>query len=213
MFEGQKRCREAPPSGGVGVGAGRAGSNPRGRRRAHGVSLIETMIAILISVILMTTLGALIFVATATNKNQGVELSRVTVYAQDKLELLMNLDWYDCTETTPLAGCNTTGITDSSWNQGLKAGGTLTQVAACPTSGAAIGYMDFLDANGNLLTGADCTAITLHAYQRQWMVTEVITTGANTPGLKRIDIIVWTKNAVNIGGTPPSALLTTYISE
>jgi hypothetical protein len=179
----------------------------------QGVSLVEAMIAVLISLIVMTALGGVVFMATVQNKNQGVEMSRVTVYAQDKIETLMNLDWYDCTETTPLAACNTTGITGTGWNQGLKTGGTLTDAAGCPSSGAAVGYIDFLDAAGTQFTGADCSAVGTFAYQRQWQITDVITTGAGTPGLKRIDVIVWSRNAVNTGSAAPSAMLTSYISE
>lgn len=183
------------------------------RRDEQGVSMIEAMIAVLISMFVMTALGGVVFTATVQNKNQGVEMSRVTVYAQDKIETLTNLDWSDCTLSTPLAGCNTTGITGTGWNRGLLAGGTLTYSSTCPSSGAAVGYIDYLDANGNQYTGADCSVVGMYAYQRQWTVTDVITTAAGTPGLKRIDVLVWSKNAVNTGATAPSAMLTTYLSE
>ena len=182
-------------------------------RNEQGVSLVEVMLAVLISMFVMTALGAAVFFATVQNKNQGVEMSRVTVYAQDKIETLMNLEWYDCTLTTPAAGCNTTGITASAWNQGLKPGGTLAYASVCPTSGPAVGYIDYLDAGGNQYAGADCSAIGTYAYQRQWQITDVISTGAGTPGLKRIDVFVWSRNAVNTGSAAPSSMLTTYISE
>jgi hypothetical protein len=160
-------------------------------------------------------LGGVVFQATAQNKNQGVELSRATVYSQDKIETLMNLDFGDCSESTPLAGCNTTGITDTGWNAGLLAGGTLTFASECPASGAAVGYIDYLDPNGNQYAGADCSVVDpgAYAYQRQWSITDVITTAAGAPGLKRIDVRVWSHNAVNTGATKPSAMLTTYLSE
>lgn len=179
----------------------------------RGVSLVEAMVAVLISMFVMTALGGVVFTATVQNKNQGVEMSRVTVYAQDKIETLMNLEWYDCGQSTPLAGCNTTGITDTAWNQGLKTGGTLTYATACPTSGAAVGYIDYLDSNGNQYSGASCSVVGTYAYQRQWQVTDVIATAAGTPGLKRIDVYVWSKNQVNTGAAAPAAMLTTFVSE
>ena len=182
-------------------------------KNEQGVTLIEVMVAVLIASFVMVSLGSVVFFATVQNKNQGVEMSRVTVYAQDKIETLMNLDWYDCTLATPATGCNTTGITPSAWNAGLKPGGTLTSVTGCPTSGAAIGYIDFLDSGGNEFTGSDCSAVGNYAYQRQWQVTDVISTAAGTPGMKRIDVVVWSRNAVNTGAAAPSALLTTYVSE
>jgi len=183
------------------------------RKSEQGVSIIEAMIAVLISMFVMTALGGVVFQATAQNKNQGVELSRATVYTQDKIETLMNMDWSDCNQGTPLAGCNTSGITGTGWNTGLLAGGSLTFVSACPTSGATVGYIDYLDANGNQFAGADCSAVGTYAYQRQWQITDVITTAAGTPGLKRIDVRVWSHNAVNLGSAKPSAMLTTYLSE
>jgi Tfp pilus assembly protein PilV len=183
------------------------------RRSEQGVSIVEAMIAVLISMFVMTALGGVVFQATAQNKNQGVELSRATVYSQDKIETLMNLDWGDCSQSTPATGCNTTGVTDTAWNTGLLAGGTLTFASECPTSGAAIGYIDYLDSNGNQFAGADCSVVGTYAYQRQWSITDEITTAAGAPGLKRIDVRVWSHNAVNTGAQKPSAMLTTYISE
>jgi hypothetical protein len=183
------------------------------RRTEQGVSIVEAMIAVLISMFVMTALGGVVFQATVQNKNQGVEMSRATVYAQDKIETLMNLDWENCTLTTPATGCNTTGITGTGWNQGLRPGGTLAYAAACPTSGAAVGYVDFLDSGGNQYTGADCTVAAEYAYQRRWQVTDLISTAAGTPGLKRIDVIVWSNNAANTGSARVSAMVTSYLSE
>ena len=183
------------------------------RQSQSGVSLIETMVAVLISMFMMTALGGVIFTATVTNKNQGVEMSRVTVYSQDKIETLMNLDWYGCTEETPEAGCNTTGIDDASWNLGLKAGGTLKYQSECPESGDALGYIDYLDSSGTQVTGSSCKDVGSFAYQRQWMVVDVLSSVVGQPGMKRIDVMVWSRNAVNTGSEAPSALLTSYISE
>jgi hypothetical protein len=63
------------------------------------------------------------------------------------------------------------------------------------------------------MTGANCSAIGTFAYQRQWMITDVIPTAAGQPGMKRIDVLVWSRIAVNTGSATPSALLTSYISE
>ncbi len=60
-------------------------------RRDEGVSLVETMIAVLVALIGVFSIGQVIFVATATNKNQGTETTRAVIYAQDKLEKLLSL--------------------------------------------------------------------------------------------------------------------------
>src|ERR1700693_2418452 len=102
-----------------------AGSN-------HGATLIETMIAVLVALIGVFGLGGLIFQATVTNKDQGTEVTRAPLYAQDKLEKLLSLntntnppDPNSCNQTASgqPASCNTTGISASGWTQGLLAGG------------------------------------------------------------------------------------------
>lgn len=60
-------------------------------RHDEGVSLVETMIAVLVALIGVFSIGQVIFVATATNKNQGTETTRAVIYAQDKLEKLLSL--------------------------------------------------------------------------------------------------------------------------
>jgi prepilin-type N-terminal cleavage/methylation domain-containing protein len=183
------------------------------RNSPCGVTLIETMIAVVISLIIMALVGGVIFTATVQNKNQGLEMSRVTVYSQDKIEKLMNLDWISCTSVPPGAGCNTTGLNAPEWNKGLNAGGTLAWQPGCPASGPAMGYMDFLDTNGNQFAGTSCSAVGNYAYQRQWQVTDVVPPSPGVPALKRVDVLVWSRNAVNTGSAAPSALLTTYVSE
>ena len=64
-----------------------------------GVTLIETLIAVLIAVVGVVSVGGLIFQATVTKKNQGTEVTRATIYAQDKMEKLLSLDFTNCTQT------------------------------------------------------------------------------------------------------------------
>jgi len=144
--------------------------------RNCGVSLIETMVAVLIAMVAIFGLGNLVFQATAVNKNQGSETTRSVIYAQDKMEKLLSLAAYstsgtpivpssaavtptfvDCTQavTTPQPTvCNTTNINDSGWGTGLLAGGGVnlppaTLVYDCGgLSSSMKGYIDYLDING-----------------------------------------------------------------
>lgn len=190
------------------------------RKSGKGVSLIETMMAVLISMVVMSMLGGVIFTATVTNKDQGVEMSRVVVYAQDKIEALANLPTASglglsgCTgaSSTLPASCNTTGFTASGWNQGMNPGGTLRQQTSCPTGpNPAVGYIDYLDYAGNPLAASSCSALGNYGYQRQWQITNIIALG--TPGLVRIDVQVWSRATVSAGSAAPTAMLTTYVSE
>ena len=123
-----------------------------------GVTLIETLIAVLIAVVGLFSVGGLIFQGTVTNKNQGTEVTRATIYAQDKMEKLLSLNFSGCTQSASAqpASCNTTNISASGWTEGLLAGGAIgpSVQATCPNSGASVGYIDFLDSNGIQLPGS-----------------------------------------------------------
>ena len=196
----------------------------------RGVSLPETMIAVLIALIGIFGLGSLVFQATATNKNQGTETTRATIYAQDKIEKLLSIgtlasvsttNFTSCTQAAGLqpAGCNTTGITDSGWTQGLLAGGQSGPIqTTCPTSGASVGYVDYLDANGVQVAGA-CSSIAaaVPAYIRQWHIVDLTSSTtppapAGGPVVKQITVAVYSQIAVNAVGGKPVVVLTSLLS-
>jgi hypothetical protein len=190
----------------------------QGRNSEHGVTLIETLIAVLIAVIGLFSVGGLIFEGTVTNKNQGTEVTRATIYAQDKMEKLLSLDFSSCTEaaSSQPASCNTTNIGATGWTQGLLAGGSVSPLeATCPVSGVSVGYIDFLDSNGMQLPGptaaTGCSAITASniSYVRMWQVTDLSTGG---PALKQIVVAVYSQSATNTGSGKPIVLLTSLLS-
>ena len=193
----------------------------------QGVTLLETMIAVLVAMIGVFGLGGLIFQATVTNKDQGTEVTRATIYAQDKLEKLLSLnintnppDPNSCNQTASAqpASCNTTGITASGWIQGLLAGGATSPIqTSCPASGASVAYMDFLDSNGVQMGGASCAAISgsSPAYIRQWQITDITPNGApatGAPMVKNITVVVFAQAAVDTGAGKPIVVLTSVLS-
>src|SRR5579875_1607033 len=176
----------------------------------RGFSLVETMIAVLIALVAVFGLGTVIFIASVTGKNQGTEGTRATIYAQDKIEKLLSLDFNtnlsdtnscDQTSSSQPASCNTTGITGSSWTQGLLAGGSISPMAFCAS--ASPGYEDFLDANGVQLTGSGCAGLSgTPSYIRQWQITD-LTSPSGGPAMKQITVAVYALNAENsMGGKP-----------
>jgi hypothetical protein len=177
------------------------------QRDERGVSLVETMIAVLVAFIAMSSIGAVIFSAMVANKNQGAETTRMTALAQEKVEQLARLSYTDVTT-------NTTLITDTGWPIGLTANSLtdLNQLGACPGVGSAnIGYVDFLDNNGQPLAGTCAAAIAAgYGYERRWKITTAI---AGPPGLKQIVVVVYAPNAVNAGGPMPRVDLTTFKSQ
>ena len=193
----------------------------------HGVTLVETMIATLIALIGVFSLGSVVFQATVTNKNQGTETTRAVIYAQDKLEKLLSLDFTNCTQaaSSQPSICNTTSITDSGWTKGLLAGGpisatavTATPVAlACPTvPSASQGYVDFLDANGLQLPsgGGACSSVTGSAisYVREWSIAD-LTSFSGGPTMKQITVAVYSNLGVgSTGNGKPIVVITSVRS-
>jgi hypothetical protein len=184
-----------------------------------GVTLIETMIAVLVLFVGLFGLAQVLLFAMVQNKNQGTEVTRATIYAQDKMEKLLSLNYLSCTQTPSAqpATCNTTNISAVGWTEGLNDGGQVTPVVAtCPTSGAAVGYVDFLDANGLQVPGpagaADCTAITAVpvSYVRMWQVTTLPATGG--PEIREIMVAVYAESAVSAPAGKPIVQLTSFIS-
>lgn len=192
----------------------------RSPARENGVTLIETLIAVLIAVVGVFSVGGLIFQGVVTNKNQGTEVTRATIYAQDKMEKLLSLNFTNCTQpiTSQPSSCNTTNINATGWTDGLLAGGATgpSVQATCPSSGASVGYIDFLDSNGIQLPGAsgatDCSAITSSniSYVRMWKISDVASTGG--PPLKQISVAVYSQSAVNSQSGKPVVMLSSVLS-
>ncbi len=176
------------------------------REDDRGVTLVETMIAVLIAFIAMASVGAVVFSSMVANKNQGTETTRLTALAQEKVEQLVRLTYSDTTT-------NTTLITDTGWAIGLSpnASTDLAETTDCPSAGSAnIGYVDFLDNNAQPLSGACATAIAGgFGYLRRWKITTV----SGVTGLKQITVVVYALNAVQAGDTKPSVSLTTFKSQ
>ncbi len=192
-----------------------------GASEDRGVSLIETLIAVLIAVFGVFTLGQVLFLSMVTNKNQGAEVSRATIYAQDKMEKLLSLNFANCTITpasSQPATCNTTNISASGWTQGLLAGGAVGPPvqASCPSSGASVGYIDYLDANGLQVPSGgpatSCAALanTSASYIRMWQITDLASTGG--PNLKMVEVSVYSQSAVSSPVGKPIVDVVSYLS-
>ncbi len=174
----------------------------------RGVTLVETVMAMFIAMVAVAGLGGAIVTSLVQNKNQGAETTIATTLARDKMEQLVALNFADATT-------NITGVTDAGWGTGLSAGGTLTQVTACPSSGPAVGYADFLDTFGNQAGGA-CPLVANFSYVRQWTIADTVASAAGPPrvfGLKRITVVVYSLAGANGGGQAPFVVMTSYKGE
>ncbi len=191
------------------------------RSTDRGTTLIEALIAVVIALIGVFGLGSLIFEATVTNKNRGTEVTRATIYAQDKMEKLLSLDFNACTQAAGLqpASCNTTNMNATGWEQGLLAGGSTGPLPQpiCPSSGSSVGYIDFLSVDGLQLPaggpGSGCSALagTSVGYVRMWQITDLPPTGG--PPMIQISVSVYSMLSVNTGAARPIVTLTSYLSD
>lgn len=163
----------------------------RRHNRQQGFSLLETVIAISLLMIVALGLLPLGVIATTTTENQGHLMARTTEYAQDKMEQLLGLSFGDVTSDTRVFPATQTGGT------GLAIGGSSD--ADAPVAN----YVDYLDIDGSLLA-SNGNAPAGWYYKRVWQVAFV--SGSTT--LKRITVTTKVKSAVGGSGRIPEATVT-----
>jgi hypothetical protein len=182
---------------------------PQGRRSDRGVTLMETMVAALILIIVVVGLLPVFAAGVQTTYGQGDVSTRVTEYAQDKMEQLVSLspvniasDGFNdgATDTThfPAVIDGTTGCTGSTI---CGLGGIMaasSTAGSIPPAAPVAYFVDYLDVNGNLLTSS-----TGAYYTRQWSVVT-----DSTGNLKTITVVA-TSNGAGVRGLAPSATVVT----
>jgi hypothetical protein len=159
------------------------------RDGAEGVSLLETVFALMLLLIVSLGLLPLGAIATTRTENEGHLVARTTEYAQDKVEQLLALAYGDSTSDTRNV------VTANSGGTGLSEGGS-----ADPNAPAA-GYVDYLDADGGLLSSAGGEPSNWY-YKRVWKVSIV------SNKLKKVEVVATVKGAVGgIGQVPRVSLI------
>ena len=134
-----------------------AGLPRRSAQREGGFTLVETVFALVILMIVAAGVAPLALVAVKATENQGHLAARTTEYAQDKLEQLMALSYGDsATDTRVFPAADLGG-------SGLSIGGSSNVNAPVAL------YVDYLDIDGNLLPNA-VDASNTWFYKRVWSV-------------------------------------------
>lgn len=171
-----------------------------------GMTLIETVVALVILMIVAVGVTTMAVIATETTENQGNLGARTAEYAQDKLEQLISLSYADnSTDTTVFPACSATSTTPPacSTGTGLTVGGSSDP--SNPVSTPGNGYVDYLDVNGNTLT-----SLTGWYYIRVWQ----ISTPAGTTNLKQITVTCAVRNGIgspaNGGGALSQSTVATF---
>lgn len=161
------------------------------KTQESGTTLIETMVALAILLIVATGLMSVAGIAVTTTETQGHLAARTAEYAQDKMEQLLALKFGDATSNTaPAVGFITTNVGGS----GLAPGGNLS------TTAPAAQYVDYLDISGNPVgAGGNWD------YIRVWQITSLSGT------LKQISVRTQVRNIPGgNGGRLPESTVVAY---
>jgi len=166
-------------------------------RAERGATLIETVIALLILTIgVLGVMGAL-SVAITQNWNQGDRATRVTEYAQDKMEQLLALSFSNATSNTAVYPTQSTG--------GTGLGGVMAANATVGgvTAGSPVtGYVDYFNSAGTLQS-----ASTGALYIRQWSIS------TNSTGSLKTITVVTRAMISSWGATAPFTTLVSMKSQ
>jgi prepilin-type N-terminal cleavage/methylation domain-containing protein len=169
----------------------------RRAKNPAGFSLIEVMIAMAMLLIALGGLLTMFSVAVGSNANQGDSATRVTEYAQDKMEQLLALSFADGTTNTTSAVIPPVGL-----GRGLGGNMAAGQTAGSTASGSLTsGYYDYIAGSGALLGTTAAGAL----YIRQWSIS------TSAPGSVTLKVITVTVRALKTLG-PGSAPTTTLVS-
>jgi prepilin-type N-terminal cleavage/methylation domain-containing protein len=125
----------------------------------RGFSLIETMVALALVLVVAAGVLPLGVLAVSTSENQGHLSSRAAEYAQDKLEQLLALSYGDSSSDTRVFPAPELG------GSGLTVGGSSN-----PANPVQL-YVDYLDEQGALIPSPSGAPPAGWYYQRLWQIT------------------------------------------
>ena len=157
----------------------------------RGTTLIETVIATALLLVVMVGLLGMAALATVYTENHGHLEARTTEYAQDKMEQLLALVFTDSANNTVVFPATATGGT------GMAIGGSAD--TAAPVNG----YVDWLKQDGTLL-GGGTTPPTDWFYERVWMISYP---APLDHAVKQITVTATVKSAVGNALVPRSSVI------
>jgi prepilin-type N-terminal cleavage/methylation domain-containing protein len=152
-----------------------------------GFSLIETMVALALVIVVAAGVLPLSVVALSTSENQGHLSSRSAEYAQDKMEQLLALSYGDSTSDTRVFPAPEVG------GSGLAIGGSSDP--ATPIQG----YADYLSRDGVLIPSPTGAPPDGWYYQRVWQIT------SPRANLKQITVTATVQRSSGASGLRPRA--------
>jgi hypothetical protein len=154
----------------------------------RGTTLLETMVAMTILLVVMSGLLSLGGLAATTTENNGHLAARTTEDAQDKMEQLLVLAYDNNSTDTTVFPATAAG------GSGLAVGGSANP--ATPVDH----YVDWIAADGSLLGGGVAPPVGWF-YKRVWEITNVTAT------VKQIKVTVTTSWAFSKVAPPKSTVV------
>ena len=127
-----------------------------------GISMIETVMALALLLVVAAGVLSLGAVSLTTTENQGHLAARTAEYAQDKMEQLLALRYLD-------------NLTDTTVFPAVLGGTGLTPGGSVDAAAPVAGYVDYLDKDGNLVAAG-----AVWQYIRVWQITENAATNLKT---------------------------------
>jgi type II secretory pathway pseudopilin PulG len=180
----------------------------RNRKGQAGMTMVETVMALAILLIVAAGVMVLAVIAVSTTETQGHLAARTAEYAQDKMEQLMALTFCDG-GSTGTGGTDTT-VFPSVFGAGTGLAGctaaTIGNVPPAPpptpliggsldTTAPVAGFVDYLDVTGNLVGPGQAWE-----YIRVWQ----ISVPAGSVGLKQVSVRAQARYAVGSNGLTPT---------
>jgi Tfp pilus assembly protein PilV len=154
----------------------------------RGTTLIETVIATALLLVVMIGLLSMAALATVYTENHGHLEARTTEYAQDKMEQLLALTYTDAVTNTIVFPASPTG------GSGLAVGGSGNTAAPVNL------YVDWLGQDGSLL-GGGITPPANWFYERVWQITQV------TANVKQVTVTATVRTSVGNALVPKSSVV------
>ena len=167
-------------------------NQPTARRSGsdEGSSLIEVIVAMALMATLAAGLLSMTAIALTQSENQGHLAARTAEYAQDKMEQLLVLSYGDETSDTRVFPAVDSGGT------GLALGGS------DDPSAPVAGYVDYLDARGNLMVAGGGGAPANWFYVRAWEIKPITAT------LKEVRVTTTVARSIGRQRRPSATLVT-----
>ncbi len=177
------------------------------------MSLLETMFAVFIVLVVAVNVMAMAFTAITTTENQGHLAARTAEYAQDKMEQLLALRYCDFSTntavfpSTPVGGTGLGNCVSQVTPVDPRVpGGT---VGGLNPAAPVAGYVDYLCVDGSYLGTNTCTVVNWY-YARLWQITNPAGAGGNN--LKQITVLCQVRSGIGNRTALPQSTVTSMKS-